>query len=294
MSIVRSRLAASMLALTCAGAVLMPSAASPAATERPGPLRYVALGDSYSAASGVLPIDLTDPTALQCTRSTRNYPKVIAKRVGAKLTDVTCGAADTNDFTGSQQPGVAPQLDALRKNTQLVTMTIGGNDSSVFINSILRCGALGIASAGQGSPCKDEYGTSFVRTIRKKTFPALKRALRAVHRKSPRARVAILGYPSILPPTGGCFPLMPVATGDVPYLFKLQTVLNNKVRKAARRTGSIYVDVPRASRGRDACQSITKRWVEPVLVGTNPVIVHPNARGEAAMARLTMKRLGLG
>ena len=39
------------------------------------PLRYVALGDSYSAASGVLPVDLLAP---QCLRSIRNYPHVIA------------------------------------------------------------------------------------------------------------------------------------------------------------------------------------------------------------------------
>ena len=42
------------------------------------PLRYVALGDSYSAASGVLPPDPAAP--LQCLRSIRNYPHVIAAR----------------------------------------------------------------------------------------------------------------------------------------------------------------------------------------------------------------------
>ena len=41
-----------------------------------GQLDYVALGDSYSAASGVLPPDLAAP--LQCLRSIRNYPHVIA------------------------------------------------------------------------------------------------------------------------------------------------------------------------------------------------------------------------
>ena len=38
------------------------------------------------------------------------------------------------------------------------------------------------------------------------------------------------------------------------------------------------------SEGHDACQPIGVRWVEPVLAGTNPVIVHPNALGEQAMA----------
>src|SRR4051794_35699854 len=68
-------------------------------------LRYVALGDSYSAASGVLPVD---PTAPQCLRSTRDYPHDIAAATGAQLTDVTCGAAETGDFFEGQYPGTAP------------------------------------------------------------------------------------------------------------------------------------------------------------------------------------------
>jgi lysophospholipase L1-like esterase len=254
-------------------------------------LRYVALGDSYSAATGVLPLVPSAPP--QCLRSQRNYPSVIAERTGARLTDVTCGAADTGDFAGSQGQGIAPQLDAVTRRADLVTMTIGGNDSNVFISAILQCGAAGLTTAGTGSPCRDTYGRQFVRTVRRSTFPDLKKALRAVHRKAPRAEVAILGYPRILPPRGGCFPQMPVARGDVPYLFDLQRVLNNVVRRAAKATGSVYVDVPRASRGHDACQRLGRRWVEPVLLGINPVIVHPNARGSAAMARVTMRRLGL-
>src|SRR5262245_42979430 len=84
--------------------------ATPAAAA--APVDYVALGDSYSAASGVLP---TDPSAsLLCLRSSRNYPHVIAAATGARLVDVTCGAAETKHFTTSQYPGVPPQLDAVR------------------------------------------------------------------------------------------------------------------------------------------------------------------------------------
>src|SRR5690349_6291158 len=104
----------------------------PAGGTQPAPLRYVALGDSYSAASGVAP---PDPTSPLCARSTVNYPHLIAAATGATLRDVTCGAAETKDFRTSQYPGVAPQLDALRRNTQLVTMTIGGNDNNTFIGA---------------------------------------------------------------------------------------------------------------------------------------------------------------
>ena len=256
------------------------------------PLHYVALGDSYSAASGVLPPDPTAPP--QCIRSTSNYPHLIAEATGAQLTDVTCGGADTTDYFEPQYDGVDPQLDAVRADAELVTMTIGGNDSGVFINSIVQCGAAGLSTAGQGSPCKDRYGSSFEDTIRNTTYPSLVNALEAVRAAAPNAEVAILSYPWILPTSGGCFDRMPVAEGDVPYLRSLQTTLNDAVRRAAEATGATYVDMNEVSEGHDACQPLGVRWIEPVLQGTNPVVVHPNALGEQEMAAQAMRVLGLG
>ena len=277
-----------VLALTATALVL---AVVPAAAGGDRPPRYVAMGDSYSAASGVLPPDPDAP--LPCARSLRNYPHVIDARVDVRLRDVTCGAADTGDYFRSQHVGVPRQLRALGRRTRLVTMTIGGNNEGVFIDAILKCGLEGAQTLGNGDPCREEYGRSFVRKIRTKTHPALVRALRAVHRRAPRAEVAILGYPWILPERRGCFARMPVARGDVPYLRNIQRVLNLVVRRSARATGTTYVGFGRASEGHDACQAIGVRWIEPVLAGTNPVVVHPNARGERRMARRTIRVLDL-
>jgi lysophospholipase L1-like esterase len=269
-------------ALVLAASVAMPSHATP--------LRYVALGDSYAAASGVVPID---PTAPQCLRSTRNFASVIAGATGAALTVVTCGAAETGHFFEPQYGGMAPQLDAVSADTELVTMTIGGNDSGVFINAITSCGSAALSTAGQGSPCKDRYGSSFEDTIRTTTYPSLVNALTAVRDKAPAADVAILGYPWILPETGGCFERMPVAEGDVPYLRGVQATLNDAISRAAAATGVTYVDMNVVSHGHDACQALGTRWVEPVVTSTNPVVVHPNALGEAEMAAEAMRVLGL-
>jgi lysophospholipase L1-like esterase len=268
--------------------ILLGAPSSQAATP---PVRYVALGDSYSAASGVLPPDPTAPPS--CLRSTSNYPNVIAAATGVQLTDATCGAAETGDFSTSQYPGIAPQLEAVDEDTQLVTMTIGGNDSGVFINSIVQCGSAGLSTVGQGSPCKDRYGSSFADTIRTTTYPSLVNALRAVRGAAPDAEVAILGYPWIMPVTGGCFDRMPIAEGDVPYLRGIQATLNDAVRRAAAATGATYVSMNKVSDGHDACQPIGVRWVEPVLQGTNAVVVHPNALGESRMAAQVMRVLGL-
>jgi hypothetical protein len=261
------------------------------ASSASGPVRYVALGDSYSAASGVLPPDPAAPPG--CVRSIQNYPHVIAGATGAQLTDVTCGAAETKDFYESQQPGVAPQLAAVQRDTQLVTMTIGGNDSGVFINSIIDCGVAGASTAGQGSPCQDRYGSSFEDTIRTTTYPSLVTALQDVRAAAPRAKVAILGYPWIMPSSGGCFDRMPVAEGDVPYVRGIQATLNDAVKRAAAATGTTYVDMNQVSEGHDACRPIGTRWIEPVLQGTNAVVVHPNALGEQNMAVQAMRVLHL-
>jgi lysophospholipase L1-like esterase len=262
------------------------------ASQATEPVHYVALGDSYSAASGVLPPDPAAP--VNCIRSTANYPHLIAAATGAELTDVTCGGADTSDYFTPQYDNVPPQLHAVTADADLITMTIGGNDSGVFIDSIVQCGIAGASTLGQGSPCKDQYGSSFEDTVRTTTYPSLVNALTAVQGAAPDARVAILSYPWILPTSVGCFDKMPVAEGDVPYLRSLQTTLNDAVRRAAEATGATYVDLNEVSEGHDACQPLGVRWIEPVLQGTNPVIVHPNALGEQEMAKQAMAVLGLG
>ncbi|MFD8484907.1 SGNH/GDSL hydrolase family protein [Streptomyces sp. NPDC059712] len=281
-----------MAATTAAVGALALGLTDATAHATPATLDYVALGDSYSAGSGVLPIDLTN---LICLRSTANYPHVIADATGARLKDVTCGAARTADFTQAQYPGVAPQLDALSTGTDLVTLTIGGNDNNTFINAITACGTAGVLSGGQGSPCKDKYGTSFEDEIEANTYPALKAALRDVGARAPHARVAALGYPWITPATAdpSCFLRLPVAAGDVPYLRDIQAHLNDAVRRAAEETGATYVDFSGVSDGHDACEAPGTRWIEPLLFGSNVVPVHPNALGERRMAEHTMSVLGL-
>jgi lysophospholipase L1-like esterase len=240
----------------------------------------------------VLPPNLNAP--VECLRSSRNFAHVIAIKVGAQLTDVTCGGADTTHFFAAQYQDAPPQLDSLSKSTQLVTMTIGGNDSGVFVGTIVSCVSAGLAALGQGSPCKDKYGASFEDTIGTKTYPSLVAALKAVHQRAPRARIAITGYPWIVPSTQGCFDKLPVAPGDIAYVRHIQWTLNDAVRRAAGATGTTYVDLSTVSDGHDVCKPMGTRWVEPILQGTNAVVVHPNALGEASIAERVMKVLQLG
>src|SRR5689334_6315092 len=89
---------------------------------------YVALGDSYAAIASLLTVHGTPG----CFRSADNYPSNVARELGvATFTDVTCSSATTGHLTAPQATGLGtnpPQFDALTADTDLVSLTIGGND----------------------------------------------------------------------------------------------------------------------------------------------------------------------
>ena len=274
-----SRTRAVAVAAAVAAAVAMTGAAGAAAQD---PVEYVNLGDSFSAGSGVLPTVPGTPTS--CAQSSRNFAHLIAAERGYRLTDVSCGGAKTEDFYRAQYEGMRPQLDALTPSADLVTMMIGGNNNSTFAMAMAKCIGAGVTRLGAWSPCRDQYGESLAEEVRTKTYPALLQALSDVHDRAPNAEVAIVGYPWLLPESGGCLPQMPLAAGDVPYLRDLQATLNDAVSRAAAETGTTFVDMAQASVGRDGCQSPEQRWIEPMIGALQPVPVHPNAAGERALA----------
>ncbi|MFG1781571.1 SGNH/GDSL hydrolase family protein [Rhodococcus oryzae] len=247
------------------------------------------LGDSFSAGSGVSPVAATQ--LAKCMQSEQNFSHLIAQQRGFRLADVSCGGAKTGDFYAPQGPGLRPQLDALTPTTELVTLMIGGNNNNTFIGAMGACIGAMIAQPGAQEPCKAQYGNSLTEPIEAQTYPALVKALGDIHDRSPRARVIIAGYPWLVPSSGSCFPQMPIAAGDVPYLRELQAKLNDAVRRAAQETGATFVDMSQVSEGRDGCQTVGQRWIEPMLNATQPVPVHPNADGERALATEMMKAI---
>ena len=251
---------------------------------------YVALGDSYSSGAGVNPPVVGSPAT--CSRSQLNYSEDIAKSTHpAAFTDVTCSGAKTSNFFTSQAAGVAPQLDAVGNDTRLVTMTIGGNDEDVFVRSFFGCAFTGDPT---GNPCEQKYGSTFTDLIKNQTYPNLVNALSAVRAKAPHASIVILGYPQILPAvaTPACYAVTGISEGDVPWLVNQQKVANDAVRRAAAATGARYVDTYTPSEGHDACAPATVRWMEPLVAPINAYPVHPNATGEAALARETLAAIG--
>lgn len=240
---------------------------------------YVALGDSYTAGP-LIPTQLADPAG--CLRSDHNYPHLsLSDLHQAVLRDVSCSGATTADMTASQNvtPGPnPPQLDALDANTKIVSLGIGGNDIG-FSSIIANC----VTATPSGTPCQDHYvvgGTDQIADRIAATGPKVAAVLTAIKTRAPQAKILVVGYPAILPDTGtGCWPQMPIAPNDVPYLRAKEKELNTMLSAQVAAAGAKYVDTYTPSIGHDACTAANVRWIEPVSPANPAAPVHPNLTG---------------
>ncbi|MFF5445279.1 SGNH/GDSL hydrolase family protein [Streptomyces sp. NPDC012888] len=317
---IRSSLTAAALTLATA-AVPAWAAAAPV----PEPVRYVALGDSYSA--NVLVKPWTPVATDKCGRSLVNYPSLSAKRLDLALTDVTCGDAEVRAGILEPQPageryGPRPaQLDALRPDTDLVTIGVGGN--SLGFEDILReCLARGLARLGLGTPCTTYYTSGDGAAWLSQKFADLdadyRTMLGEVHRRAPAAKVALVGYPSVVDTNAGCSfgrwkQFGTVARADMPWLDSVERRLNDLIRDHAVRAGDTYVDTYTPSVGRGVCAPAGQRWMYGIkddLTGEGSqkdtpsslcslipadgeacTFVHPNADGARGQAEAVSRAL---
>ena len=277
----------SLLAGVVAGALLVGTAGVASAQETSP---YVALGDSYTSS----PLTgLNAGAPIGCLRSSNNYPHLVARELGAQLTDVSCSGATAREFGAAQttSAGTNPaQYSALGRSTKLVTVGIGGNDIG-FSEIVRAC----LSALPIGTPCRDRYtagGTDQLRQRIAALGPTLARVLSEVHRRSPDARVALVGYPSVLPATGpGCYPAVPITPGDAAYVRGILADLNTRIQRSARAGDATYVDTYTPTVGHDFCQVPGKKWIEGIILTAPAYPVHPNALGSAALSRAVLATL---
>lgn len=263
---------------------------APAQARVPDAVQYVALGDSYAAGVGLDPA--TGSPVAGCLQSEANYPHTVAAELGLSLVDVSCSGAETKNLIARQQKtsdGTAPpQSDALSDSTELVTITIGGNDLG-FIDLAGSCVALsrsgpiisGVAAdcrtkleAAQATP-EQRITTDVVGSAGDTSASGLTAAFAAVREKAPNAEVFVIGYPSIMPdeantPASGCYRAeisgsslatlkidngFPFTDTDVAYIRSLQEKLDEATADAADAAGFTYVSLLESTAAHSACQT---------------------------------------
>ncbi len=255
--------------------------------------RYVALGDSFTSGAG---LPSTRAEAAGCGRSALSYPHLVAKAVDAHLDDVSCGGATTENGTQPQPQGTGveprpPQLDAVTDETDVVTVGLGGNDFSWFLGTMFGCTSLA-ASDPAGNPC-ERKGTapdSNLTAVPPQIGERLQALLTEAHRRSPGARVLLVGYPQPVPAEGTC-PELPLAVGDYPFVRAQWEALDAAMREAAAAAGAAFVEVLVPSSGHDICAG-EDAWVNGFDVRPGVAAsYHPLAEGQAAVAGLVEKAL---
>jgi len=252
---------------------------------------WVGLGDSY-AAGPLIPDQSLSP--LGCLRSSRNFAHLAAARAGMSLADVSCSGATTADMTAPQSTDAGtnpPQFDALSASTKVVSLQISGNDIG-FTEILENC----VTYNPFAHPCKDRYdagGTDQISARIAAAAPKVAAVLSGIKARSASARILVVDYAAILPESGsGCWPQVPLAYADVPYLRAKEKELNGMLRTQAAAAGATFVDDYTASIGKDACKSPMVRWVEPLVPVNAAAPFHPNARGESGVSDSVSAALG--
>ena len=259
-------------AAACAAGLATPASAAPV----PAGSKYVALGDSFAAVGSLSNIQI--PPSLLCGQASDNYAHVVAEKLGLSLDDVTCGWATTEDYWIPQLhplPGTAfaPQRDAVTADTDLVTLTFGGNDN--FADKYIGACMTGFVT-GLGPTCRELIELPTAAAIAP-IGAKVQAVIEDVQARAPHAKVMVAGYYELTNANEECFPNIPKRPEDRQFVADFIGALNTQLQRAAEATGATFVAAP--ENGSMCTDSTTLLGVPDNAVG-----FHPTAVGQARMA----------
>lgn len=243
------------LAVLVTSTLVVLSAASPAAAA--STVDYVALGDSYSSGVGA-----PGQSGL-CLRSSRSYTaQWAARNKPASYRTLACGGAKTGDVVSLQVP-------FLPRGTDLITITIGGNDAG-FADLVISCTLGSDATCAAKVASAREYVTG--------TLPAaLDRTYRAIRQKAPNAEVVVLGYPRLFDTSRATCGIGGMSLAKRRVLNSGADDLAEVIAERARAAGFTYSDVRDEFDGHGACAS--DPWVNGLVLLPPTDSFHPNTNG---------------
>lgn len=193
-------------------------------------LEYVALGDSFSSGEGVEPFlngtDEASPNENRCHRSEDAYPMLLDKDSTQKTklnlaTFVACSGATTSNITTTGQWNEPAQIEALSEDTDVVTLTVGGNDAG--FESVLRACLQSIAfwvDPGWGcssdsnvtDPLQERLdalnGTALSTVYTPESaapIHSIKEVIESIASAAPNASIQVAGYPHLFGSILGTF-----------------------------------------------------------------------------------------
>ncbi|WP_406265493.1 SGNH/GDSL hydrolase family protein [Streptomyces sp. NBC_00191] len=255
-----SRIAAFSSSLLLGAVLALTGAGQAQASDSALALDYVALGDSYSSGVGA---GSYDSASGSCKRSTKAYPKLwAAAHSPSSFAFTACSGARTGDVT-------AGQLGPLNSATDLVSITIGGNDagfSDVMTTCVLQSESSCINRINQAKAYVDS------------TLPGkLDSVYSAISSKAPAARVVVLGYPRFYKLGGSC--IAGLSENERAAINGAADYLNAATAKRAADHGYSFADVTPAFTGHEICSG--SAWLHSLNWLNIGDSYHPTASGQS-------------
>jgi lysophospholipase L1-like esterase len=252
---VRILLRAALTLALGAGLAAVPAVAAPSAALAAPTTDYVALGDSYSSGTGTGWYDLSS----SCQRSSLAYPALWARQQGtASFVFAACSGATTSSLRSGQ-------LGGLSAATDLVSVTIGGNDAG-FADTVIAC------RLGSDADCfsRLDAAEAFIRTTLPGRLDATYQDIRA---RAPNARLVVLGYPRLYR-TGFC--LFEVSDTRRTRINAVADLLAGVIGQRAAVAGATFLDARGPFSGHEVCSF--SPWING---STFPITdsYHPNRSG---------------
>ncbi|GGN76457.1 lipase 1 [Actinoplanes lobatus] len=242
------------------GGTAVPAGAAVAAVD------YVALGDSYAAGTG------SSASGDSCGRRSTGYPALwAASHAVTSYQNLACARDRTSDV-------LSEQISALGAGSDLVTLTVGGNDIG-FIDTIVTCvlwsddSCLGAIADGNEILENDLPGR----------LDTVNAAIRAA---APDAEVVVVGYPWLFEPgtcPGGLSLVKRQALNDT------ADRLDDLIAARAQAAGFTFADVRTAFEGHRVCSGTP--WLNRVDLLALTATYHPNDTGYEQGYLATLNKL---
>ena len=243
---------------------------------------YVAMGDSFPAGPGT-GAAVVGP-GHECLADAGGYPNLVAAALGLSLQNTTCSGATRLNFTSAQYGDQPAQFESLGPATEVVSVSMGGNDNNLYATLVSTCTQDDAGHAGVSAPlCKKQIGSTMNSKIKEDAAPYTQ-ALGQIHLLAPNAKVFVVGYPDYFPRSGSCYVALPWTAGDVHWASALNKKLDAMIKRAAHADHYTYVDTYASFAGHDLCQPLGTRWVEPLIGPADGVALHPNGLGHEHVA----------
>lgn len=228
----------------------------------------MALGDSYAAGIGA------GRQRGEMERTDAGYPLRVAGALGMDLTYQAVLGATVEDVARDQVP-------ALGDATELVTVTVGGNDVG-FVPVLLEVVQPAWVSDS------DAAIDGALDLIRGDLPGRLTRLLEDVGQSAPNAQLVVTGYPHLFNGVSDCSLLTFVTRHEMDWLARAADELVMAIEAVTEDVGGLFVDVREGFDGHQVCDD--EEWINGLAWPLHDSY-HPNAAGHDSYGDIVLSGL---